>query len=136
MLEKFSEKIKKPKGELLDEDQYYQDCVEYALSTGWVKKKEKNILKDKYLKPIYQKYLGLIEEVKNEIKTENNPGTTIEDIIEKLNLIMERTRRIGSTDPGNITRSIGDFYKFSCREDTYTEYAAMALYQFMAEIIN
>lgn len=136
MLEKLPEKIKKPKGELLNEDQYYGDCIEYALSTGWVKKKEKDIFKDKYLKPIYQKYLGLIEEVKNEIKTENNPGTTIEDIVEKLNLIMERTRRIGSTDPGNIIRSIRDFYKFSCREDTYTEYAALALCQTITEIIR
>lgn len=125
-----------PKGEVLNEQQYYQECVDYALSTGWVKKEEKDILIEKYLKPIYQKYLEAIEEVKDEIRSDEDSGTTIEELIEKLNIIMERTKRIGSTDPTNITRSIGDFYRWSCRQDHYTDYAATSLGQFIAQKIN
>lgn len=136
MTEKILNKIEKPKGEILNEDEYYKECCEYALSTGWVKKKEKDILIKEYLKPIYQKYLEIIEETKNEIKLEKDPGTTIDEIIEKLNIILERTKRIGSTDPSNITRSIFDYYKFSCTQNTYIEYATMSLGQFIADTIN
>lgn len=126
----------KPKAEVLNEEKYYQECIEYALDTGFIKEKQVDILRDKYLKPIFQKYLDIMREVDDEIKLEEAPGPTIEKIIEKLNIIMERTKRIGSTDPGNITRSIKDYYDFSCKNDTYVEYAAMALYQFVADTIN
>ena len=124
--------------DILDEKEYYRACVEYALDIGWVKPKEKDELIEKYLKPIYQEYRTIIEQVKREMASDPDKdfGTTVEKIIKKLNLILERTKRIGSTEPNNIIRSIGDFYNFSCRKDEYTEYAADSLYWFIVRILN
>ncbi|MFA6253248.1 MAG: hypothetical protein WCV69_03205 [Patescibacteria group bacterium] len=124
------------RGKILDENTYYEECLTYALDIGWIQASEKDLLIEKHLKPIYQKYLNIIQEVTAELQKEKDSGTTIEKIIEKLNYILERTKRIGSTAPDNIIRSIDDYYRFSCTNNTYAEYAAMALYQFIAQNIN
>lgn len=135
MFEKPQTGREQTKGTILDEEEYYQNCIDYALRGGLVKEEQKETLKNDYLKPIYQKYLAVIEEVKQEMALESDTGTTLEKIIAKLNSIMESTRRIGSTDSGNIIRSIDDLYRFRCTSDSYTEYAAMALYQCISDIL-
>lgn len=125
----------KEEGKVMDEKVYFDMCVEYAISTGWVKLKEKDVFIEKYLKPIYQKYLETIEEVKMEIASGPDKEILLKKIIKRLNHILERTARIGSTDPGNITRSIDDYYRMFCREDVYIEYAATSLAQFISDLL-
>lgn len=112
------------------EQDYIDNCVQYALSGGWVKETEKDILIDKYLKPIYQKYLEVIADLKKEMTNANELAA----IITKMNFCLETTRRIGSTDPNNILRSIQDIKRSA--QDTYSEYAIASLAQAIAEIVN
>lgn len=116
--------------------EYFNECVDYALRTGFVKPKQKKILIKDCLRPIYREYIKLLREVKKELDQESEPYITIDKVIEKLNPILERTERIGSTDPNNILRSINDFYQYSCRNETYTEYAAKSLYDKVAEVLR
>ena len=126
-----------PKSEdkIIDEDTYLNMCVDYALKTGWVRSKQKNVLIEQYLKPIYRKYIEVLDEVKEEIATEEDAETRIGMIIRKLNLILEGTQRIGSTDHNNITREIYDYRDRLCRTDEYLEYAATSLADFISELL-
>ena len=112
------------------EQEYVDMSVQYALSTGWIKEAEKEILVGKYLKPIYQKYLEVIEELRKEDVPENE----LAKIVLKMNACLEATRRIGSTDADNIIRSIADLRNRS--HDDYTEYALTSLLVFVSELIR
>src|SRR3989344_4872304 len=123
-------KIIKEKSSIQTEQEYIDECVRYALSGGWVKEAKKDILVDDYLKPIYRKYLGIIEDLRKEKVPERELGM----IILKMNYCLEATRRIGSTDPNNIIRSIEDFRNQA--RDEYTEYALTSLLDYVSGVIR
>lgn len=112
------------------EQEYIGMCIEYALSTGWVKEQQKDILVEKYLKPIYQKYLEIIEELRNE----EIPEGELAKIIIRMNNCLEATRRIGSTDPENIIKSIEDLKNQA--KDEYAEYALTSLLDSASGVIR
>lgn len=135
------EESAKPKeeGKIIDEGAYLDICVEYALHAGWVKPEGKDILVEQYLKPIYRKYIEVIEEVKAEIGTEQSKQyekTDLKTIIREVNHILEQTQRIGSTANENITRGIDDYCKMFCRKGTYLEYATTSLAQFISDLLQ
>ena len=112
------------------EQEYIAMGVKYALSTGLVKEAQKDLLLEKYLKPIYRKYLEIIEE----LRKEKVPEDELAKIVLKMNNCLEATRRIGSTDPDNIVRSIQDSRDRA--QDEYTEYALTSLLDFVSETIR
>ncbi|MDD5341293.1 MAG: hypothetical protein PHC97_02540 [Patescibacteria group bacterium] len=112
------------------EGDYVDESVDYALSTGWVKKEEKELFIKKYLAPIYKQYLEILEDLKKEKMSE----TEMKEIIRKLNYCLEATRRIGSTDPSNIMMTIRDILKGS--KSSAQEYALRWFYEEAAKIIN
>ncbi len=118
--------------QIIPEDEYFDFCVNHALEGGWVKKEEKEILIKNYLKPIYQEYLKVIEEVKTELEKEENSEKRTELLMKRLNLCLFITRRIGSTAPGNILRTINDDIKFS--RDEWIRYALEAMEEKIREI--
>jgi hypothetical protein len=123
-------KFRQEKRNVQTEEEYIAAAVEYALSGGWVKKEQEGILVEKYLKPIYGKYLEIIEELKKrEISKEE-----LEMIIIKMNSCLESTRRIGSTDPQNIIRTIEAWRNDA--QDVDTEYALTSLLDFVSEILR
>lgn len=126
-----------PKGEseMMNENEYIDMCVEYALKTGWVNPEQKDILIEEYLKPIYNKYIEVINEVKSEISAEKDAAELLKTLIKRLNHILERTRRIGSTDHNNIIRSIYDYRNRFCQSDDYVEYAATSFGDFISELL-
>ncbi|KKU52001.1 MAG: hypothetical protein UX72_C0011G0045 [Parcubacteria group bacterium GW2011_GWA2_47_10] len=95
------------KSRVRTEQEYVDMCVQYALSIGWVKEAQKDFLIEKYLKPIHRKYLEIIEELRKEKVPEDDLAKTVL----RMNNCLESTRRIGSTDPENIIRSIEDARK-------------------------
>jgi len=127
----------KPKDEsrIIDENTYIDMSVDYALMTGWVKPEKKHILIDNYLKPIYQKYTEVINEVTTEVAAEADAEILLKTIIKRLNQILEPTRRIGSTEDNNITRSIYDYRDRLCQSNTYLEYAATSLADFIRDLL-
>ncbi len=132
MTEKIPEpnKEREEKSRIQTEEEYIDMGVQYALSRGWVKETEKDILVEKYLKPIYRKYLEIIEE----LRKEEVPESEVAKIVLRMNYCLEATRRIGSTDPNNIIRSIED-WKNQAR-DEYTEYALTSLLDLVSEVIR
>lgn len=125
----------KDESKIIDESMYIDMCVDYALKTGWVRPEQKDILIEQYLKPIYQKYTEILNEVKSEVAAETDVETRIKTIIKRLNHILERTQRIGSTDHNNITRAIYDYRDRFCQSDEYLEYAATSLADFISELL-
>src|SRR3989344_4511809 len=101
---------------LIGKTDYFKEAVDCALRTGWVKPEQKESLIRDYLRPIYKEYIKVLQEVKKELNQESEPYITIDKVIEKLNPILERTRRIGSTEPGNILREIEEYIQFACNE--------------------
>jgi len=121
---------------ILNETEYFDQCAEYALAGGWIKPEEKDTLIQKYLRPIHQKYLELIEEIRREVMQRENGEEILASVIEKMNTCMKATQRIGSTDPGNILRSIAECYRFNCKTETYAEYAVNSLHSTIAEVLS
>lgn len=124
-----------PEKELISEEDYLKKCTEYAMSTGWVKPEEKDLLINKYLKPIYKCCMEILSDIRDyEIK-----GNDYNKIIEKLNLCLESTRRIGSTSSENILRTIKDFDKISTNDsDEYIDglhHAINSLYKLLNSIL-
>ena len=120
---------------LIGKTDYFKEAVDCALRTGWVKPEQKESLIRDYLRPIYREYIKVLQEVKKELNQESEPYITIDKVIEKLNPILERTRRIGSTEPGNILREIEEYIQFACKE-TYSVYAAETLAIKIAEVLR
>ena len=116
------------KSRVRTEQEYVDMCVQYALSIGWVKEAQKDFLIEKYLKPIHRKYLEIIEELRKEKVPEDDLAKTVL----RMNNCLESTRRIGSTDPENIIRSIEDARNRA--QDEYAEYALTSLLDFVSEI--
>ena len=131
----YSVKMLETSNKLKGKTEYFKEGVDYTLDMGYVQPEEKEILIKKYLRPIYREYIKVLQEVKKELNQESEPYITIDKVIEKLNPILERTRRIGCTDPSNILREIEDYSRFACNE-TYTGYAAESLYEKVAEVLR
>jgi len=113
----------------MSEQEYLDMAVKYALSVGWVKEKEKDILINDYLKPIYAKYLEIIKDLHQE-------GLAVGDItkiVTKMNRCLEATRRIGSTEPNNIVRTIRD-YQLAAKNN-HEEYALTLLSHIVSEVV-
>lgn len=134
-IEKYEQIKPKNKIEIIDENTYIKTCVDCALRSGWVKPEKKDILINEYLLPIYRKYIAVIEEIRNEVASESDAEELISKIINHLNHILEITQRIGSTDHNNITRSIYDYRHMFCYSNTYLEYAATSLADFIHELL-
>src|SRR3989338_5732874 len=125
----------KEEDKIMDETAYFNLCIGYALSTGWVKPEQKEILIGQYLKPIYQKYTQVLEEVGKEIALESDGEMKLKMIIKKLNHLLDRTKRIGSTDHNNITKSIYEYCDRFCQGDDHLEYATTALSDFISDLL-
>lgn len=133
MLEKLPDNNKEIKAEqssIRTEEEYIKKCVDYALSIGWVQEKDKDNLIDNYLKPIHRKYLEIIEEIRKEEVSNNE----LEIIIGKMNNCLIFTRRIGSTAPDNIIRSIQDAVERA--RDDYVEYALSSLLGIVRQVLQ
>lgn len=124
-------KEKAEKSKVMSEGDYFSMATEYALGSGWVKENEKDILKEKYLQPIFAKYLETIEELKAE--KDKISEEELSDAIYWLNQCLEATRRIGSTEPKNILRTVLDCKRLA-RND-YSQYAVMAMYELIVDIL-
>lgn len=123
---------------LMTEEEYINLCVDYALNGGWVKENQKDLLINKYLKPIYIEAARVLEEVKPEIEKElsipyvKSSKKELNFVITKLNTCLNATRRIGSTDPNNILRAIKD----GTRTPLYwSRHVAEAMYEKVSEIL-
>jgi len=127
--EKLKKKIEE-ESRIRTENEYIDAAVHYALSCGWVKEEQKDLLIEKYLKPIYQKYLEIIDD----LRKEKVPEKELANIILRMNNCLESTHRIGSTDPDNIIRTIKDSRNRA--RDEYTEYALTSLLEFVSDIIT
>ena len=112
------------------EQEYIEACVAYALSTGWIKENEKEVLVKKYLKPIHGKYLEIIDD----LRKEDVLAKKLARIIERLNNCLDATRRIGSTDPNNIIRTIEDARNRA--QWGYEEYALGMVSDFIAGLLR
>lgn len=119
------------KSHVRTEREYIAMGVEYALSTGWVKKVQKDVLVEKYLKPIHKKYREIIEELKNEKEVSEKD---LKVVVRWLNYSLESTRRIGSTDKDNVIMTIEDY-----RDRVpypYAHYAVESLLEFIKEALQ
>lgn len=116
---------------LISENDYIQKSVDYALSIGWVKESQKTQLIEKYLRPVYKHSLDIVCDVK---KNGLEEGEEFDRVIRKLNWCLEATRRIGSTDPTNILRTIAD-YRRNVRSNE-EEYAVDSFYEFVAKLLD
>ncbi|HEU0050924.1 MAG TPA: hypothetical protein VFQ60_02610 [Patescibacteria group bacterium] len=110
------------------EMEYVDAAVKYALSVGWVRETQRNLLIEKYLRPIYRKCLEIMEE----IKKEHPEPEEWADVVRWLNAALEATWRIGSTDPQNILRGLYTDYKRA--RNFLTSYAMLALYEFIRDL--
>lgn len=115
---------------VISEKDYIDKCVGYALDIGWVKEKQKELFIKKYLKPIYQAYLEILEDLKKEKLSQEET----EDIIRKLHYCLYATRRIGSTEADNIIKTIQDYLRDPKTEAA--EYALMWFYDELVKILN
>lgn len=113
------------------EQEYITLCVEYALSTGWVKEAQQDVLVEKYLKPIHKKYCEIVEELKNEKEVSEED---LRVVVRWLNYSMESTRRIGSTDKDNVIKAIEDYRDRA--PYPYTHYAVESLLEFIKEALQ
>lgn len=120
--------------EIIEEAGYIDECVCYALDTGWVKETDRSLFIDSYLKPIHEQYIKVIQEVRIEITGKDDIEERMQKLIKRLNSILSRTERIGSTDPNNIIRSVHDYIRMFCR-DVYEEYAAQMLANKIGECV-
>lgn len=124
---------------IISKDAYIQMCVDYALRVEFVKENEKDILIREYLEPIYQEYTETITEVRSliaeEFKSEDDQTLVMDLIVNRLNAILESTKRIGSTDTNNIIRSIEDFYRHACTTESHVEVAAGGLKDFIVKLL-
>jgi hypothetical protein len=118
----------------MQEEDYYKRCVDYALETGWVQPEEKPVLIDKYLRPIYQAYAAVIQEIEPFLEEDKECGETLDSVVKSVNPVLERTERIGSAMPSDIMRSIRDYVTFSCTK-FYEEYAATVVRNKIGEVI-
>jgi len=134
-IEKHEPTESKNESKIVDESAYINACVDYALKTGWVKPEQKDLLINEYLLPIYRKYVEVIKEVKGEVAAETDAKEVIKIVIRRLGHILDSTHRIGSTDHNNITRAIYDYRDRFCKSDTYLEYAATSLADFISELL-
>lgn len=123
--------------QILEESNYFETCITYALSVGWVKEQQVPILKDRYLSPIYRKYRDLLEEVEEALTKDQDPKKEEKMHWIRLRLIhiLESTRRIGSTDSANIVRTIQDYVNWSCLSEEYLEYAATSLEEHIRDLV-
>ena|SRR3989344_4805790 len=118
------------KTQVMEENVYVESCLSYTLSNGWLKPEQEESLVRDCLKPIHDKYTEILGEVRSEAPEE------LPRVIGRLNAIMESTRRIGSTDPSNITRSMEDFYGIFCTGSIYPEYASRSLIDRINKLIQ
>lgn len=121
---------------MFEEADYIKAATDYALAVGWVRPEQIPILIEHYLKPIHKKYRDLVAEVAEAIEQESEPDIQMETIIRRLNAILDATRRIGSTDPANIGRSIFDYRSRFCRSNVYLEYAANSLAETISKVLS
>lgn len=123
----------------MSKDAYIQMCVDYALRMGFVKEDQKEVLVKEYLEPIYQEYAETIAEARSlvaeEFKSEADQILIMDLIVNRLSAILESTKRIGSTDPDNVIRSIEDFYRHACTTEAHIEAAAGGLKDFIAKLL-
>jgi hypothetical protein len=119
----------------MDREEYYQTCVEYALSTGWLAEGEEKMLREKYLGPIFEKYKEIIEEVEPFLKEDDEAEISLQRLTDKLDPILDRTKRICCTDPSNIIKSIRDYRYFHCSKNYYEEYSATVLLRRISELL-
>lgn len=113
------------------EQEYIAMGVEYALSTGWVKKAQQGILVEKYLKPIHKKYCEIIEGLRNEKEVSEED---LRVVVRWLNYSLESTRRIGSTDKDNVIKAIEDYRGRA--PYPYANYAVESLLEFVKEVLQ
>lgn len=122
---------------LMTEEEYINLCVTYALNGGWVEENQKDLLINKYLKPIYSEAVRVLEEVTPEVEKEKDPVWSTQEIknfvVAKLNTCLNATRRVGSTDSNNILRTIKDGTKTG---STWSRYVAEAMYEKVSEILD
>ena len=131
MIEKIPDsKPEKTELDIQSEQEYFDMVLDYALDLGWVKKEEKEVLIEKYLKPIYQEYTKIIKELGDEGDVTDEE---MKKAVEKMNLCLEATRRIGATDPANIIRTIDDLRRMS--GNIYVEYAIASLRIIISEVL-
>jgi hypothetical protein len=116
--------------ELITEEGYIEMVVSYALSGGWVTENQKDLLIEKYLKPLYKHAQEILEDVK---KNGLDDPSDLPRIIRKLNWCLEATRRIGSTESSNILKTITD-YKQTLKSDE-EEYAVSSFYEFAEGVL-
>lgn len=115
---------------IIPEQEYIDKCVAYALDLGWVKEDRKESFINQYLKPIHKAYLEILED----LKKENLPEDEIKDIVRKLHYCLHATRRIGSTDPENIIKTIEDHLRNPKTEEV--EYALLWFYDELRKILS
>lgn len=121
---------------IIEESQYIDACVQYALASGWVQEGQKELLIQWYLQPIYRKYREVLDEVGEAVANDPAAQREMNNIIRKMGHILYRTRRIGATDPDNIAREIGDYVRDRCSSEDYLEYAASTLKDYIAELLH
>jgi len=115
----------------ISETAFVAQAVDYALSAGWVKKEQEQLLVEKYLRPIFAAFevalseLDSIDEVTPEEKAR---------VKARLITCLEATRRVGSTDPQNIIRSIE--VRRDEAPDIYTEHVLTSFLEDVAHIVN
>jgi len=121
---------KDKKSRVKTEREYIDMCVQYAQSTGWVKGTDVDVLIDKYLRPIYKKYSEIISDLQRDKVPENE----LAKIILRMNNCLEATKRIGSTDPNNIIKSVEDSRNRA--RDVNTEYALTSLFDLISAVVH
>lgn len=127
---------KENKQKLMSEEEYLNLCVDYALKTGWVKEDQKDNLINNYLKPIYQEAVNILQDIEKELKKNPEPFSYQEGlhfVIGRIEMCLKTTRRIGSTDPENILRSLQD--NINASQYYWSRHVAEAMYEKVSEIL-
>ncbi len=111
------------------QEEYVKSAVDYARECGWVKEEQLPMLQERYLVPIYRKYLEIIQEV----QAENPPASEFQESVRVLNFCLEATHRIGTTDSNNILLSVAAYRRQTRSE--YADYAVTAMQEFLCPLL-
>ena len=85
-------------------ESYFGSAQQKALETGFIREHEIPEFLGRYMTPIYDAYLATVEE----LATSTQDEQVLRDTVRNMNACLDRTLRIGSTEPENILRGMGD----------------------------
>ncbi len=120
------------------EEEYFSECLDFAQKNNHLSPEQLEEIREKYLIPIYRKYQEVIKVVEMEIEKTEEEGSSLSSgmVIEVLNGILKKTRKIGTFHFQEIIKLIFEYYHTKCGKEIYCQHAALSLAHFIAGLLE